>query len=365
LTYGGAAGGRKTVGLLLEPLRYVCRAPNFTLVFFRRTMPQITNPGGRLDESQNIYSRVGGTAHLGAREWRWRHSGKTKFSHLQYDSTVYDWQGAQITLICFDELTHFLRHQFFYMLSRNRSTGGVPPYIRATCNPDADSWGANFLAWWIDPATGFPVPERAGVLRYYVRVADKIEWADRPEDLMQHLSPMEDLPSGFDAPRPISVTFIPASVFDNPALLQVKPEYVSWLRSLPLLECERLLAGHWKIRPAAGFYFKREWCGVVDEAPAVLDHIIRYWDLPAIEKTEFKTPIGRSASSLAAIEAAATGLWIWCGGAPIREMSSNCCSILPGRTATDPHWIRPGPGTGRQEPDAPSPCPRPRRPATC
>ena len=71
---------------------------------------------------------MGGTAHVGAREWRWRHGGKIKFSHLQYDSTVYDWQGAQITLICFDELTQFLRHQFFYMLSRNRSTCGVRPY---------------------------------------------------------------------------------------------------------------------------------------------------------------------------------------------------------------------------------------------
>jgi len=92
----------------------------------------------------------------------------------------------------------------------------------------------------IDPETGFPIPERAGVLRYYVRVEDKIEWADRPEDFMQHLPGIEALPPGFDSPRPISVTFIPASVFDNPALLQVNPEYVSWLRSLPLLECERL-----------------------------------------------------------------------------------------------------------------------------
>ena len=97
--YGGAAGGGKTVGLILEPLRYVRRVANFTAVFFRRTTPQITNPGGLWDESQNFYPRLGGTAHLGAREWRWRHGGKIKFAHLQFDNTVYDWQGAQITLI--------------------------------------------------------------------------------------------------------------------------------------------------------------------------------------------------------------------------------------------------------------------------
>src|SRR5205809_978024 len=71
------------------------------------------------------------------------------------------------------------------MVSRNRSTCGVRPYIRATCNPDADSWVADFLAWWIDPESGLPIPERAGVVRYYIRVAERIVWADRPEELMQ------------------------------------------------------------------------------------------------------------------------------------------------------------------------------------
>jgi predicted phage terminase large subunit-like protein len=99
----------------------------------------------------------------------------------------------------------------------------------------------------------------------------------------------EDLPPGIDRPRPISVTFIPAKVFDNPALLQVNPEYLAWLLSLPLLERERLLGGNWKIRPAAGLYFKREWCAVVDAVPADLD-IIRYWDLAATEKTELNDP---------------------------------------------------------------------------
>src|SRR5467141_2108159 len=48
--YGGAAGGGKTVGLILEPLRHVSRVPGFTAVFFRRTTPQITNPGGLWEE---------------------------------------------------------------------------------------------------------------------------------------------------------------------------------------------------------------------------------------------------------------------------------------------------------------------------
>jgi hypothetical protein len=114
-------------------------------------------------------------------------------------------------------------------------------------------------------------PRAGRVLRYYIRVAGKIEWADRPKELLQHLPRPEELPPGFEAPRPISVTFIPATVFDNPALLRVNPEYLAWLLSLPLLERERLLGGNWKIRPAAGLYFKREWCPIADEVPAELD----------------------------------------------------------------------------------------------
>ena len=242
------------------------------------TMPVLVDEEGNLIAGQ---ARVGAAAKLALQS--------VPVSHLQLETTVHDWQGAQITLICFDELTHFTAFQFFYMVSRNRSTCGVRPYIRATCNPDADSWVAEFLAWWIDQETGLAIPERAGVLRYFIRVSDKIVWADRPEDLLQYMPRPQDLPPGVDPPRPISVSFVPAKVLDNPALLRVNPEYLAWLLSLPTLERERLLSGNWKIRPAGGLYFKREWCAVVDEVPVDLD-IVRYWDLAATEKTELNDP---------------------------------------------------------------------------
>jgi predicted phage terminase large subunit-like protein len=58
---------------------------------------------------------------------------------------------------------------------------------------------------------------------------------------------------------------------------------------LPTLERERLLGGNWKIRPAPGLYFRREWCAIVDEVPADIDSV-RYWDLAATEKTERNDP---------------------------------------------------------------------------
>jgi hypothetical protein len=54
------------------------------------------------------------------------------------------------------------------------------------------------------PGDGFPISERAGVLRYYLRVSDDIVWADRPEDLRRYMPRPEDLPPGLDPPRPIS-----------------------------------------------------------------------------------------------------------------------------------------------------------------
>ena len=69
---------------------------------------------------------------------------------------------------------------------------------------------------------GLPIPERAGVLRYFIRIAERIVWADQPEELMHDLLRGQHLPPGIEPPQPISVTFIPATVFENPALLRVR-----------------------------------------------------------------------------------------------------------------------------------------------
>ena len=72
---------------------------------------------------------------------------KVSFGHLERYEDCLGWQGSQIPLICFDELTHFNEDVFWYMFSRNRSDSGVPGYIRATTNPDPDSWVAEFISW--------------------------------------------------------------------------------------------------------------------------------------------------------------------------------------------------------------------------
>jgi len=284
--YGGAAGGGKTWALLMEPLRHVAN-PQFGAVFFRRTTVQVRNEGGLWDESEKLYPLTGAAPKEHVLSWSFPSGASVSFAHLEHDKTVLNWQGSQVPLLCFDELTHFSEKQFWYMVSRNRSMSGVRPYIRATCNPDADSWVAKFIAWWLDPETGFAVPERAGVLRWFVRIGDTIIWGGSPEELAGHTAPDE---TGMDRPiPPKSVTFIPAKLSDNRALMAADPSYIASLMALPTVERERLLGGNWKIRPAAGLLFQRGWCQVVDAIPPGA-RWARGWDLGATPKTDSNDP---------------------------------------------------------------------------
>lgn len=209
---------------------------------------------------------------------RFPSGAKVRFSHLQYDKDVHSWQGGQICLLCFDELAHFSISQFFYMLSRNRSVCGVRPYCRATCNPDADSWLANFIQWWWDKDTGYPIPERSGKIRYFVRIGDKVIWGDsKVEITREHPEIQRDWIKSF--------TFISSKLTDNKILMENDPGYLGNLMAQSEVERERLLNGNWKIRPAAGRYFKREQFTIVDVLPPV-ESWVRSWDLAATIATE-------------------------------------------------------------------------------
>jgi len=265
--YGGGAGGGKSYSLLLEPL-YHKDNPNFSAVFFRRTSPQITLPGGLWDQSTKIYPQTGAVPTVGNLRWKFPSGSTVRFSHLQHDKNIFDFQGSELPLIIFDELTHFSADQFWYLLSRNRSMCGVKPYVRASCNPDADSWVAKLLSWWIDTDGGLPINDRAGKLRWFVRVNDRLEWADSKKELAEKYP---SIPAK-------SLTFIPAKLTDNPALLAADPGYLANLLVLPMVERERLLGGNWKIRPAAGLVFNRAWFQIVPVAPSYARRRVRAWD---------------------------------------------------------------------------------------
>lgn len=212
------------------------------------------------------------------------------FRHLERDESVHGFQGAEICLLEFDELTHFTEHQFFYMLSRNRSTCGVRPYCRCSTNPDSDSWVARFIQWWWDPETGYAIPERSGKIRYMARVNEEIIWGDTPDDVLR-LAEEADYDVEIKVEDIKSVAFVSSNIFDNQVLLKSDPGYMANLKALSQVERERLLMGNWKIKPAAGLFFPRS------ALPELLNYVpndvvrwVRGWDLAATDTDEGGEP---------------------------------------------------------------------------
>lgn len=249
---------------------------------------------------------------------------KVMFDHLERYSDCLSYQGSQIPLIMFDELTHFDEDVFWYMLSRNRSDSGVSGYIRASTNPDPDSWLRKFIDWWIGK-DGYAIPERSGKIRWFIRVSGEVIWGDSKMEMLRYQIdepsgiverydamnqfPIEGVPGTmyYDRERrvysawkggeykdlisPKSVTFIASSLSDNAILMRNDPSYLANLQSLPLVEQERLLGGNWNIRPAAGLYFPRSALPtLLNDVPNDVTRWVRGWDLAATDTDEGGDP---------------------------------------------------------------------------
>ena len=255
-------------------------------------MTQVMEEGGLWDASMKLYNLVPGTRAIRSPKpyWRFQGGAKVSFRQLTRDDDVYDWQGTEIPLIEFDELTHFSEFIFFYMLSRNRSTCGIKPYVRASTNPDADSWVAGFISWWIDQETGYAIPERSGKIRYMARVNEEIVWGDTPEEVIQIANDADyDVEINRDDVK--SVSFVSSSVYDNEILLKNNPGYLSNLKAQSIVERERLLFGNWKIKAAKGLFFPRSAIGeLLKEVPKDVIRWVRAWDLAATDTDEGGDP---------------------------------------------------------------------------
>jgi phage terminase large subunit-like protein len=293
--------------------------PKFRAAIFRRTFPEFTDPGGLVDETSGLYPAIGGRFNSQKMDWVFPSGARVSFRHLQYEKTVYRYQGAQICYLCFDELTHFTEFPFWYLLSRNRSTCGVKPVIRATCNPDPDSFAAKLIDWYLDP-DGYPDPAKAGKVRYFYRAKDEMNWDDDRDRLTEHYLIAKARPqtvNGIEYGAAIKIrnewvtadnkdkliekvlaseklrnsipiksfTFLPSTIFENKKLLEINPEYLDNLENLHPVERERLLKGNWKIAFAAGTIFQRTWFEIIEEMPeAEFASVVRFWDLAATDK---------------------------------------------------------------------------------
>ena len=83
--YGGQAGGGKSFGLLLDPLRFV-DVPGFGAVIFRRNATDLTQEGGLWDESMKIYPAVGGRPRESMGKLDYRFKANSRISHKKTPS---------------------------------------------------------------------------------------------------------------------------------------------------------------------------------------------------------------------------------------------------------------------------------------
>jgi hypothetical protein len=223
LLYGGQGGGGKSdLGLGLA-----FAGPHRRALVMRR---KYVNLGGLIDRAKQIHG--GGKGFSGATPPRFRLADRlVEFGANQRLGDEQGWQGIPFDLKVFDEAAQFLEPQVRFHLGWLRSAeppGGAdeqPVRIRAllASNPPLDAtgdWIVGFFRPWLDVT--HPKPAKHGELRWFVTAPDGSDLeVDGPE-------PVE---RGGRKLIPMSRSFIPAALADNPYL--VNTSYQAVLDGLP------------------------------------------------------------------------------------------------------------------------------------
>lgn len=265
---GGGRGGGKSYVLLMNAL-YDITNPNFRAIIFRKDLDDLSD---LIDTSSDIYREYG--VYNRAKNdmtWNFHNTGWLTFSYHNMDYPDFHdrYQGKQYAYIGIDEVTQMSFKKFKVLTMSNRNAFNIRNRIVGTCNPDPDSWVAKFIEWWIDQETGLPIPERCGKVRYCFMDGDdvtQIFWGDTREEvfekckdiLMAYWKPEYER---YGSPQDLflrSVTFIPAKLSENEALMSSDPTYFANLVGQDDETRERFLNGNWKYKSAGTDLLKIE-----------------------------------------------------------------------------------------------------------
>jgi predicted phage terminase large subunit-like protein len=253
--FGGAAGGGKSVALLMSALQY-CDVPGYHALLLRPSLTELQLPGGLIDLSQDWLAGSRAQWNGDTKSWRFPGPGRRSgadgaslgFGYLTDNNDLARYAGTSYSYLGFDELTRLAephyRRMFRVLRQPDRNTGppaaadgttltDVPVRIRAASNPGGP--GHN----WV-----------------------KTRFVDPPS-------------------RHRNAIFLPSRLADNQHLNQA--DYIATLAELPTAERERLLNGNWQI-PDDGELFQRHWFEII-EPHQLPDHTraVRYWDLAGTE----------------------------------------------------------------------------------
>ncbi len=215
--FGGAAGGGKSVGQILDALLYAISYPKSRQLILRRTFPDLER--SIISQSLQIIPRGLAAYNAGKHRWRFANGSVIEMGHCAADKDVYQYQGAEYDVIRLDELTHFTEDVYVYLLSRLRGSLPYPRQMKASTNP-------------------------GGVGHYWVK--QRFVDIGAPGEI--HAVADED--TGIISKR----LFLPSLLKDNPFLLAGDADYERRLLLLPEKERRALLYGDWDVM--AGQYFE-------------------------------------------------------------------------------------------------------------
>lgn len=260
LGYGGAAGGGKTdlaCGLALTA--------HSKSMILRRVGTELTQIEDRLEKLIGNRDGYNSQKHI----WRTKRRAdneplQIELGSVQHPGDETAFQGRPHDLLVFDEATRFLPQQVRFLMGWLRSEN---PRQRCrvvlTFNPPTDSdgrWVIDFFGPWLDKS--HPNPAKPGELRWYAAIdgAD-VEVKDGTPFVVVDGLPCYDFdPSKYQPSeiiRPLSRTFIPSRLTDNPFY---GAEYMATLQGLPEPLRSQMLNGdfgagmeddQWQVIPTA------------------------------------------------------------------------------------------------------------------
>lgn len=207
--FGGAAGGGKSYGQLIDALLYALRYPKSKQILFRRTFPDLERSLVRV--SLEIYPKNKAKYNSSKHTWSFFNGSIIDFGYIDSEKDVYQYQSAEYDAIRFDELTHFTEYMYTYMFSRCRGANNYPKKMKSSTNP-------------------------GGIGHTWV----KKRFIDIGEPNKVHECTLE---SGEKVTR----IFIPSLVQDNKFMLTYDPDYIKRLDNLPEKERKALKFGDWDI----------------------------------------------------------------------------------------------------------------------
>lgn len=198
VAYGGARGGGKSWALRRKLVLMCLRFPGISVLLVRRTYAELQANHVRMLTAE----LKGLAAYVDARKcFEFTNGSLLRLGYLDSEGDSSRYQGTEYDVIAVDEATQLTEYQFQTLKACLRGTGAFPKRMYLTCNPGGVGHG------WV---------KRLFIDREYREGEKAADYA-----------------------------FIPASVYDNPALLKANPDYVEQLRSLPKGLREAWLEGSW------------------------------------------------------------------------------------------------------------------------